>query len=154
MSHLQYYNYPGFGEWASVNLGYSQAVRVGDRIECSGQDVSATGGVKAVESGPVSLEDAFPADIKAEIEQAFRNVDLALKTAGGKGWSQVFRVTSYHTDLTNEVTALMGENFKKWMPDHQPIWTEIGVAKLGAEGMNVEIEVVAHDPEGAVKAKE
>lgn len=107
-----------------------------------------------MESAPVSLEDAFPADIKAEIEQAFHNVDLALKTAGGKGWSQVFRVTSYHTDLTNEVTGLMGENFKKWMPDHQPIWTEIGVAKLGAEGMHVEIEAVAHDPEGAVKAKE
>lgn len=116
--------------------------------------ISATGGWKAVESDPVSLEDAFPVDIKAEIEQAFRNVDLALKMAGGKGWSQVFRVNSHHTDLTNEVTALMSENFKKWMPDHQPIWTEIGVAKLGAEGMNVEIEVLAHDPEGAVKAKE
>jgi enamine deaminase RidA (YjgF/YER057c/UK114 family) len=25
------------GEWARANLGYSQAVRVGDRIECSGQ---------------------------------------------------------------------------------------------------------------------
>ena len=48
---------------------------------------------------------------------------------------------------------MMAENFKKWMPDHQPLWTEIGVAKLGADGMNVEIEVSAHDPEGATKAK-
>ncbi|KAF7540793.1 hypothetical protein G7Z17_g12099 [Cylindrodendrum hubeiense] len=147
MSHLQYYNYAGFGEWANVNLGYSQAVRVGDRIECSGQ-----GGWKAPETLPLSLDDVFPRDIKSEIEQAFRNVDTALKTAGGKGWSQVFRVNSYHTDLTDEVTALMTENFRKWMPDHQPIWTQIGVAKLGAKDMNVEIEVLAHDPEGAAKS--
>jgi enamine deaminase RidA (YjgF/YER057c/UK114 family) len=72
-----------------------------------------------------------------------------LKDAGGKGWTQVFRVTSYHTDLTPEVTAIMTANFRKYMPDHQPIWTEIGVQKLGADGMNVEIEVVAYDPEGA-----
>lgn len=43
----------------------------------------------------------------------------------------------------------MTANFRKYMPDHQPIWTEIGVQKLGADGMNVEIEVVAYDPEGA-----
>jgi enamine deaminase RidA (YjgF/YER057c/UK114 family) len=38
------------------------------------------------------------------------------------------------------------------MPDHAPLWTEIGVTKLGAPGMNVEIEVSAYDPEGAQEA--
>jgi hypothetical protein len=37
MSHLQYYAYPGKGESAKKNFKYSQAVRVGDRIECAGQ---------------------------------------------------------------------------------------------------------------------
>lgn len=37
MSNLKYYAYPGWGEFARDNLGYSQAVRVGDRIELSGQ---------------------------------------------------------------------------------------------------------------------
>jgi len=37
MSHLRYYNYAGFGEQASKTYGYSQAVRVGDRIEIAGQ---------------------------------------------------------------------------------------------------------------------
>jgi hypothetical protein len=37
MSHLTYYNYEGFGQEAHQNYSYSQAVRVGDRIECSGQ---------------------------------------------------------------------------------------------------------------------
>lgn len=37
MSHLTYYNYPGVGERNAQNFKYSQAVRIGDRIECSGQ---------------------------------------------------------------------------------------------------------------------
>lgn len=37
MSDLKYTVYPSFGEYARENLGYSQAVRVDDRIECSGQ---------------------------------------------------------------------------------------------------------------------
>lgn len=141
MSHLTYYAYPGAGKWASENLGYSQAVRVGDRIECSGQ-----GGWSFDKGYP-----SFSADLKEEVEQAFKNVESALKDAGGKGWSQVFRVNSYHTDITPELTAIMKECYEKWMPDHKPIWTQIGVAKLGADGMNVEIEVSAHDPEGAKK---
>lgn len=96
----------------------------------------------------------FPKDLKAEYEQAFKNVDLALKTAGGKGWSQVFRVNSYHTNLedTAVVTGLMIEGYNKWMPDHAPIWTQIGVKQLGAPDMHVEIEVIAYDPEGAKSA--
>lgn len=69
-----------------------------------------------------------------------------MRDAGGKGWEQVFRVNSYHTDLTQEVTSIMTEQFGKWMPNHKPIWTEIGVKQLGAPNMNVEIEVVAYDP--------
>lgn len=37
MSHLQYYAYPGVGERNRKRNYYSQAVRVGDRIECAGQ---------------------------------------------------------------------------------------------------------------------
>jgi enamine deaminase RidA (YjgF/YER057c/UK114 family) len=117
------------------------------------QLISYLGGWKFPEEGPVSLVDTFPKNIKEEIDQAFVNVDAALKAAGGKGWSQVFRVNSYHIGLTDEIACMMAENFKKWMPDHQPLWTMIGIAKLGADGMNVEIEVSAHDPEGAAKAK-
>jgi hypothetical protein len=37
MSHLQYYAYPGVGVNNQKKFRYSQAVRVGDRIECAGQ---------------------------------------------------------------------------------------------------------------------
>jgi hypothetical protein len=43
----------------------------------------------------------------------------------------------------------MVRNFRQWMPGHQPIWTCVGVPRLGEDDMRVEIEVVAHDPEGA-----
>jgi hypothetical protein len=37
MSHLQYFDYPGFGERSKRDLNYSQAVRIDNRIEISGQ---------------------------------------------------------------------------------------------------------------------
>lgn len=40
MSHLTYSVYEGEGEYLSNFLRYSQAVRVGDRIEISGQGES------------------------------------------------------------------------------------------------------------------
>lgn len=88
----------------------------------------------------------FPKDINEQIDQAFKNVDLTIKTAGGKGWSQVYRVNSYHLPLNDEALQAMARNFKKWMPDHQPIWTAVGVTRLGMDDMRVEIEVAAHVP--------
>lgn len=88
----------------------------------------------------------FHREINAQIDQAFANVDLNLKDAGGKGWEQVFRVNSYHVPINNEALDAMVRNFKKWMPNHQPIWTCVGVTRLGEDDMRVEIEVVAHDP--------
>jgi enamine deaminase RidA (YjgF/YER057c/UK114 family) len=37
MSHLHYFDYPGFGERSKKALNYSQAVRIDNRIEISGQ---------------------------------------------------------------------------------------------------------------------
>jgi enamine deaminase RidA (YjgF/YER057c/UK114 family) len=94
---------------------------------------------------------ALPPDTPAtpQIEQAFKNVDIALRHAGAsKGWTQVYRVNSYHTQLDDGVLAKMKAEFEKWLgPSHRPIWTCVEVPKLGLEGMKVEIEVVAHVPE-------
>ncbi|KAJ1323462.1 Endoribonuclease L-PSP [Microdochium nivale] len=134
MSHLQYYSYEGVGVRNREIYSYSQAVRVGDRIECSGQ------------GGWDPTTGEYQKEINAQIDLAFSNVELALKDAGGKGWSQVYRVNSYHVPLNGEAMTAMVRNLKKWMPDHQPIWTCIGVTRLGEDDMRVEIEVVAHDP--------
>ena len=39
MAHLQYFSYAGVGERKREQMHYSQAVRIGDRIECSGQGI-------------------------------------------------------------------------------------------------------------------
>ncbi|KAI0549173.1 YjgF-like protein [Xylaria scruposa] len=139
MADLKYYNYPGVGEENKKKYSYSQAVRVGDTIQISGQ-----GGWDPNGGG-------IPHDIQAQIDQAFANVELALKTAGGKGWEQVFSVRSYHLPLNNEALEAVVRNFRTWCPDHQPLWTCIGVQRLGEDDMRVEIEVQAFDPEGAKK---
>ena len=40
----------------------------------------------------------------------------------------------------------MRDEYAKWMPDHAPIWTQIGVKQLGVPNMHIELEVVAYDP--------
>lgn len=88
----------------------------------------------------------FHKEINAQIDQAFANVEHNLKDAGGQGWSQVFRVNSYHVPINNEAIAAMVRNYEKYMPGHQPIWTCVGVTRLAEDDMRVEIEVVAHVP--------
>lgn len=55
-------------------------------------------------------------------------------------------MTSYHVAMDREALGAMVRNFKKWMPNHQPIWTCLGVSSLAQDAARVEIDVVAHDP--------
>jgi enamine deaminase RidA (YjgF/YER057c/UK114 family) len=207
MSHLKYFNYPGVGENNKKNFRYSQAVRIGDKIECSGQGMSfnqvvlvycaacyrcrswsLSSGLHllcSIQLNPTTVYRSFDTDesggwvretgeffkeINAQIDQAFENCQVALETAGGKGWSQVcclhcstarittshrnvsdtctdgqvYRVNSYHVPINNEAMEAMVRNSKKWMPDHEPLWTCVGVPRLGEDDMRVEIEVWAH----------
>jgi len=88
-----------------------------------------------------------PEEVDAQIAQAFYNVQPALATAGVQGgWSSVFSVESYHVGGPGdqeEVFKAMKKNFNKWMPNHKPRWTLLGVARLGLAEVKVEIDVVA-----------
>lgn len=136
MSALTYTDYPGWGTWAREAVGYRQAVRIDKQIHCSGQ-----GGWLFDTTDQMYT---FPSALDTHIDQAFKNVETALKAAGGTGWKQVYRLNSYHIGLDMETTRIMKECFEKYAGEHQFIWTEIGVAKLGAEGMVVELEVSAY----------
>jgi enamine deaminase RidA (YjgF/YER057c/UK114 family) len=134
MSQPQFFATPGYGDTQLVNMHYNQAVRIGDRVETSGQ-----GGWDDDWKFPESLED--------EIVQAFENVERTLATAGAT-WRDVIAVNSYHipgsADFIGEVhNRVMVEQFRKRMGDRSPIWTEIGVPALGAPKMRVEIRVTA-----------
>jgi enamine deaminase RidA (YjgF/YER057c/UK114 family) len=98
------------------------------------------------------LANLIKPNLLEEIDQAFENVDYNLKHAGGKGWSQVYRVVTYSTNIAPQHDRIV-ENFRKWMPDHCPVWTELGVKELGLDVMNFEIDVEAYDEEGAAEAR-
>jgi len=126
---------PGFGEKLHASHGYSGAVRVGDRVEISGQ-----AGVDDDLVIPDSLED--------EIVRAFDNVGRTLATVGAT-WKDVIHVNSYHKvapgddAIGDDHNAVMTEQFRRRLDGRAPIWTETGVTVLGLAAMRVEIRVTA-----------
>jgi enamine deaminase RidA (YjgF/YER057c/UK114 family) len=136
MARPEFFLTPGYGQRMLETTHYSQAMRVGNRIECSGQ-------------GGWSDDWEFPESLRDEIVQAFENVERTLNTAGAS-WKDVVNVTSYHLPsdpaapaLEPDVTETMLEQFRRRMPDQAPLWTGLGVFKLGDPKMRVEIVVTA-----------
>ena len=84
--------------------------------------------------------------IATEIKQAFDNVDHNIKNARGRGWSEVYKVTSYHVKPNPEALGLFVDNMMAFCPDHSPCWTAIGADRLGRDDMRIEIDVAAHSP--------
>ena len=145
---MTFHSCEGIGKTHQRLFGYSQAVRIGDKIACSGQGsqqhLVQVPSTLIVHTGGFDSKGEISTNIEAEINQAFANVELSMKEAGGRGMSQVYRIRSYHIPLDERTLAVMVDNIKKWFPDHQPIWTSVGVTHLAGEGMRVEIEASAH----------
>nr|WP_297458850.1 RidA family protein [uncultured Halomonas sp.] len=130
MSKPEFFITPGYGEKALDLLYYSQVVRVDDRVEISGQ-------------GGWNDDFEISESLVEEIEQAFRNVERTLETAGA-GWEHVIHVNSYHVGgFPPEVNETMTRLYRHYMPNHAPIWTQTGVEALGLPTMRVEIRVTA-----------
>ncbi|KAF7557387.1 hypothetical protein G7Z17_g739 [Cylindrodendrum hubeiense] len=136
MSHLKYYAAPAAStEFMGYDLSkYANAVRVGDRIELQGHPGSDP-----------NTQALPPGGAEAEFAQAFKNVDTTLKVAGGKGWSQVFKVMAFFGQYNDENLAIFMKEFEKWCPDHKPILS-VYIVKLVLPEMRIELEVSAHDP--------
>lgn len=133
-SEVRFFATSGYGETALKERHYHQAVRIGDRVEISGQ-----GGWDDNLSFPEMLED--------EIVRAFDNVERVLATAGAS-WRDVVHVNTYHVLAPPEEdfdahNAIVIDQMRARMPDRPPIWTEIGVTALGAPQMRFEIRVTA-----------
>ena len=133
MNNPEFFVTPGYGERQRKLFHYSQAVKVGRRVETSGQ-------------GEWDDDWHFPETLADEITQAFRNIERTLSSAGAK-WEHVIAVNSYHVGFTEDVNRIMTEPFRQHMPNHAPIWTLLGVAALGDPKMRVEIRVTAILPE-------
>lgn len=134
MTEIEFFATPGYGDTQRVEMHYNQAVRIGGRVEISGQ-------------GGWDDHFTFPEDLEEEIVRSFDNVERTL-THAGAAWSDVISLDSFHIpDAPDSIgqrhNRVMVEQMRKRMGDRAPIWTQIGVVALGAPGMRIEIRVTA-----------
>jgi 2-iminobutanoate/2-iminopropanoate deaminase len=107
---------------------YSQAVRSGGFLFCSGQIPLDPATGKLVEGG-----------IDAQTERILRNLDAVLE-AGGASLAEVVKTTVYLTDLSD--FPAMNAVYGKFFPENPPARATVQVAKLPA-GALVEIDAIA-----------
>jgi len=115
-------------KWESV-VGYSRAVKVGERIYVTGTTATDD------EGNIVGVGDAY-----AQTVQAIRNIERALKALGA-GLENVVRTRMFVTDISRwqEYGKAHGEFFSEVLP----CATMVEVSKLVDPDMLIEIEVDA-----------
>jgi enamine deaminase RidA (YjgF/YER057c/UK114 family) len=109
------------GEW-----GFANAVVSGDNVYLSGV-------VVGVRPGETDLTVAYA--------RAFDRIDAILKEAGSS-WDDVVDITSFHTDLTPQMPAIVAVK-NRYVKAPFPAWTAIQVSRLIPSNGITEIKVVA-----------
>jgi 2-iminobutanoate/2-iminopropanoate deaminase len=116
---------------------YSQAVRIGNLVFCSGQI-------------PLDPESAqiVQGDITAQARRVMENISALLR-AEGLAFKDIVKTTIFLTDLSNfqTVNELYGSYFKS----DPPARSTVQVAAL-PKGANIEIEVMAAAKPGGGKS--
>ena len=109
--------------------GYADAVITGDTIYLSGVVV----GLRPGET-----------DLKIAYERAFKRIG-AILTRAGASWDDVVDITSFHTDLTTQMPAIVAVK-KQYIGNPPPAWTAIQVSRLIPNSGITEIKMVAKLP--------
>lgn len=60
------------------------------------------------------------------------------------GWSQIFWVDFYHTDLAPDASSTMTSTPREYVPHSNSIWTDIEVGQLAAPVTHAEIDVLIY----------
>ena len=110
--------------------GYADAVVSGDLVTLSG----VVAGVRPGET-----------DLKAGYTRAFERLGAILQRAG-VSWDDVVDITSFHTDLTTQMPAIV-EVKNRYVKPPYPTWTAIQVARLIPDNGITEIKIVARRPD-------
>ena len=106
--------------------GFSDAIVAGDTIYLSG----VVAGVREGET-----------DLKIAYTRAFDRIGEILKRAGAD-WDDVVEITSFHTDLTTQMPAIVAVK-KNYVKPPYPAWTAIQVSRLIPNNGITEIKIVA-----------
>ena len=108
---------------------YSQAVRAGDFVYCSGQ----------IPLDP-STGQMVEGDVVAQTEQVMRNLEAVLKAAGA-GVDRVVKTTIFLVDLGD--FARVNETYAKYFKGGAPARATVQVSAL-PRGSRVEVEAIAY----------
>ncbi len=81
-----------------------------------------------------------PGDMRAQLEQTFKNLDLCLKAAGA-GWADVVKSNTYVTDY--EAFSQCSDVRMRYFGVAGPTSTTIQISRLAQPGAMVEIEMIA-----------
>lgn len=108
---------------------YSQAVRMGDFLFCSGQ----------ISIDP-KTQEVFTGDIKKQTEMVLSNIEALLKTSN-LGFSHIIKTTIFLTSMSDFATV--NEIYAQRFTSDFPARSTVQVAAL-PKGVNVEIEVIAN----------
>ena len=109
--------------------GYSDAIIVGDTIYLSGVVVGQREGE--------SLESAY--------DRTYRRIG-AILTRAGVGWDDVVDITTFHTDVTTQMPAIVAVQ-RRYIQAPFPAWTAIDVDRLIPDRGITEIKIVARRPQ-------
>ena len=107
---------------------YSQAVKCGNLLFCSGQ----------IPLDPASGE-VVPGDITAQAERVMNNI-AAVLSAAGTGFDAVIKTTIYLIDMAD--FAAVNDVYGRCFPGHKPARSTVAVKSL-PRGVLLEIEVIA-----------
>jgi enamine deaminase RidA (YjgF/YER057c/UK114 family) len=113
-------------------IGFSRAVRVGDRVLVSG-------------TAPVFADQACPDDARLQAQRCFEIIEAAL-TEAGSSMDHVVRTRTYLTSAAD--SAAVGAVHGERLGHVQPVSTMVVVASLLDPAWRVEIEAEAVVPEG------
>ena len=111
---------------------YSQAIRIGDFLFCSGQ----------IPLDPGSMEIVGEGDVEAQAHQVFKNIAAVLENAS-LSFPKVVKTTVFLKDMGDfqKVNAIYSEYFP--VEQTPPARSAVEVARLPKDVL-VEIEVIAH----------
>ena len=107
---------------------YSQAVRFGNMLFCSGQ----------IPLDPLTGE-VVTGDISAQTGRVMANIAAVLKAAGA-GFADVIKTTVFLVDMDD--FAAMNGVYASYFENHRPARSTVAVKSL-PRGVRVEIEVIA-----------
>lgn len=115
-------------------MHFAPATRAGDTVYLSGV-------IAALKDGEDRTETAFA----TAFDEAFSEIDMVLKEAGGS-MDDIVDVTSYHVDMSEHIGPLAAVK-DNWIKAPYPSWTAIGISELFNPLGFVEIKVTAYIPQ-------